>query len=285
MANPVMAEEGKFLPEYGEVTEADLRRAAWRHNLTLQWSWNYERMQALGYLWAMMPILQRRSKTKEELIANMQRHLVFYNTNPAVGSPLIFGASAAMEQKDQGEVGDSLKIALMGPMAGIGDTLMAILIRPIVAVISTSIALGGSVVGPLLEVLLGFFYFWQKFPQFWWGHRQGVGLISHVTGGALHKITEAATVMGLIVVGGFIPSIMARLSTKVKFAQTVTVDGQATEKVIELQPVLDQLLPYMLPLLTVGFAYWLIKGRKQSPMMALLWLTILSFVLSYAKIM
>lgn len=273
------------LPEYGPVTRDDLNRANWRHNLTLQWSWNYERMQALGYLWSILPILQRTSKTKEELIAAMQRHLVFYNTNPAVGSPIIFGASCALEEKRQGEVGDSLKVALMGPLAGIGDTIMAILLRPIVAVIAASLALSGSWVGPLIMFLFGAFWFAQKFPQFWWGHRQGIGLVGQVAGGALEKVTEGATVMGLMVVGGFIPSIMSRLTTTVKYSQSVTIQGKASEKVVELQPVLDQLLPYMIPLLVVGFSYWLLKSRKQSPMMVLLWLSILGFALSYAGIM
>ncbi|MDF2626750.1 MAG: system fructose/mannose-specific component [Symbiobacteriaceae bacterium] len=283
MASPQKTE--KVLPEYGPVTKADLSKAAWRHNVTLQWSWNYERMQALGYLWSIMPILQRRAKTQEELVASMQRHLVFYNTNPAVGSPVIFGASCAMEEQTQGEMGDSLKVALMGPFAGIGDTIMAILLRPIIAVLAASFALSGSWAGFFIMLAFGLFWFWQKFPEFWWGYKQGVGLVHQVAGGALDKLTEGATIMGLVVVGGFVPSIMSRLVTTVKFAQSVTVDGKATEKVVELQPALDQLLPYMIPLLVVGFAYWLLKSRKQSPMMVLLYLTILAFALSFLKIM
>jgi mannose PTS system EIID component len=273
----------KVLPEYGPVTKADLSKAAWRHNVTLQWSWNYERMQALGYLWSILPILQRKAKTQEELIASMQRHLVFYNTNPAVGSPIIFGASCAMEEQSQGEMGDSLKVALMGPFAGIGDTIMAILLRPIIAVLAASFAMNGSWAGFFIMVAFGLFWFLQKFPEFWWGHKQGVGLVHQVAGGALEKLTEGATIMGLMVVGGFVPSIMSRLVTTVKFSQTV--EGAKEAKVVELQPALDALLPYMIPLLVVGFAYWLLKNRKQSPMMVLLWLTLLAFGLSYAKIM
>lgn len=283
MASPQKVE--KALPEYGPVTRADVAKTAWRHNVTLQWSWNYERMQALGYLWSVLPILQRRCKTQEELITAMQRHLVFYNTNPSVGSPIIFGASVAMEEQTQGEVGDSLKVALMGPLAGIGDTIQAILLRPIIAVIAASLAMNGSWLGFWIMVAFGAFWFWQKFPQFWWGYKQGVGLVSHVAGGALEKVTEGATIMGLIVVGGFVPSIMAKLTTPLKFVRTVEIQGKATEKVVELQPVLDQLLPYMIPLLVVGFSYWLLKGRRQSPIMVLLYLTILAFALSYAKIM
>jgi mannose/fructose/N-acetylgalactosamine-specific phosphotransferase system component IID len=279
-------ERERALPEYGPVTKADLTRAMWRHNITLQFSWNYERMQALGYLWSMLPVIQRVSKTKEDLIANMQRHLVFYNTNPAVGSPVIFGASCAMEEKQQGEVGDSLKVALMGPLAGIGDTIQAILLRPIIAVLAASLALSGSVAGPIIFVIFGLFWFLFKVPQFWWGYRQGIGLVGEVTaGGRLDRITEAATIMGLGVVGGFIPSIMAKLTTTVAFARSVTVDGKATEKVVQLQPTLDQILPYLIPVLVVGFAYWLLKNRKQSPLKVLLYLTVLAFALSYAHIM
>lgn len=283
MANPQAVE--KVLPEYGPVTKADLVKAAWRHNVTLQWSWNYERMQALGYLWSILPILQRSCKTQEELVESMQRHLVFYNTNPAVGSPIIFGASCAMEEQHQGEVGDSLKVALMGPLAGIGDTVMAILLRPIVAVLAASLAMSGSWAGVIIMVLFGAFWFWQKFPEFWWGYRQGLGLVNQVAGGTLDKVTEGATIMGLVVVGGFVPSILAKLVTPLKFARSVTVQGTAAAKEVVVQPILDQILPYMIPLLVVGFAYWLLKNRKQSPMMVLLWLTILAFALSYAKIM
>lgn len=273
------------LPESSKVTPADLRKAAWRHNMTLQWSWNYERMQALGFMWSILPILQRVSRTKEELIANMQRHMTFYNTNPAVGSPLIFGAACALEEQGQSEMADSIKVALMGPLAGIGDTIQAILFRPIVATIAASLALNGSWLGPLMMFLFGLVWFWFKFPQFNWGYKQGLNLVHHVAGGALEKVTEGATIMGLVVVGGFIPSIMAKVTTPLKFAQTVTVDGKPTEKVVELQPILDQILPYMIPLLIVGFAYWLLKGRRQSPIKALLWLTILAFALSYAGIL
>lgn len=284
MAEPHAIE--RALPDYGPVTKADLTRAMWRHNISLQFSWNYERMQALGYLWSMLPVIQRISKTKEELIANMERHLVFYNTNPAVGSPVIFGASCAMEEKHQGEVGDSLKVALMGPLAGIGDTIQAILLRPIIAVMAASLALAGSVAGPIIFVIFGLFWFLFKVPQFWWGYRQGIGLVGEVTvGGRLDRVTEAATIMGLGVVGGFIPSIMAALTTPLKFARSVTVDGAATEKVVQVQPVLDQILPYMLPVVVVGFAYWLLKSRKQSPLKVLLWLTLLAFALSFAGIL
>src|SRR5450755_445599 len=130
----------------GDIVTLDrsvIRRAMWRHLITLQWSWNYERMQALGYVYSMLPVINAVYKDKAERIAAMKRHLVFYNTNPQVGSPPIFGATVALEAQRQGEAVDSIKVGLMGPLAGIGDTIQGILYRPIVAVFAASLALGG----------------------------------------------------------------------------------------------------------------------------------------------
>lgn len=269
-----------------QVTEKDVRRAMWRHILTLQWSWNYERMQALGWLWSMLPILQKVHRDPESLKEAMRRNIAFYNTNPQIGSPLIFGAAVAMEEQGQGEVGDSLKVALMGPLAGIGDTIQAILLRPILAVIAASLAMSGSVAGPVIMILFGLAMIAVMPPQFWLGYRQGVGLVHQMAaGGAIERLTEAATVLGLTVIGGFIPSIMAGVKTPVKFVRSVTVGGQVTEKTIELQAVLDQILPYMIPVLVTAFAYWLLRGLRLSPAKTLLVLTVVAFVLSALHIL
>jgi PTS system mannose-specific IID component len=260
------------------VTRQDLNRAMWRHIITLQWSWNYERMQALGWLWSMLPILQKTHKTPDALKEAMQRNINFYNTNPVVGSPAIFGAAVAMEQDSQGEVADSLKVGLMGPFAGIGDTVMAILVRPIVAVLAAAWAMNGSAGGAWLMFLVGVAFVATMPWQFWLGYKQGMNMVHEVAGGGrINQITEAATTMGLIVIGGFIPSILAGVTTPLKFARTLTVDGKATEKVVEIQGILDQILPYLIPVAIVGLAYWLLRSRKLSPVWVLLILTALAF--------
>lgn len=262
-----------------DVTQQDVRSAMWRHIITLQWSWNYERMQALGWLYSMLPILRKVHKDPEDLKAAMRRNINFFNTNPQVGSPAIFGAAVAMEQQNNGDVADSLKVGLMGPFAGIGDTIQGVLFRPLVAVAAASLAMSGSLLGPLLFILSGIFWIWTMPWQFRFGYHQGMNLVSEVAGGGMvDKLTEAATVMGLIVIGGFVPSILAGVTTPLKFARTITVQGKATEKVVELQGILDQILPYAIPLLLVALAFWLIKSRKWSPVLVLLTLAVIAFV-------
>ena len=269
-----------------QVTEQDVRSAMWRHIITLQWSWNYERMQALGWLWSMLPILTKVYRDPEQLKLAMRRNINFYNTNPVVGSPAIFGAAVAMEQEQNPDMSDSLKVGLMGPFAGIGDTVMAILARPIVAVFAAAMAMSGSIGGAWLMFLTGLAFVATMPWQFRLGYRQGLNMVNEVaSGGRIQQITEAATIMGMIVIGGFVPSILAGVTTPLKFARTLMVQGKATEKVVEVQGILDQIVPYILPVAFVALAYWLLKSRKWSPVKVLLLLMVLAFVGSAVKIL
>ncbi|MTI65520.1 MAG: PTS system mannose/fructose/sorbose family transporter subunit IID [Firmicutes bacterium] len=268
------------MPKENEKNKIDkriLKKSLYRDMFTLQWSWNYERMQALGFLWAILPVLQRIYKKGDKLKEAMKRHLHFYNTNPVM-SPLILGASIALEEDKNGDASSSIKVGLMGPLAGIGDTLMAVLYRPIIAVIAASLAMGGSSLGPILIFLSGILWMGLKVPLFWLGYNKSTALIGDVIGdGIVKKATEIASIAGLIVIGGFIPSILSRVKTPLKFVKTVTIKGEAVEKAVELQGILDKLLPHLIPIAIVGLSYWLIK-RKLSPVKILLVLLALSFI-------
>ncbi|WP_436664258.1 PTS system mannose/fructose/sorbose family transporter subunit IID [Alicyclobacillus acidoterrestris] len=265
--------------ETAAVTPKDVRSAMWRHIITLQWSWNYERMQALGYMWSMLPIIKKVYPNKDQMIGAMKRHLTFYNTNPQIGSPPIFGATVALESQKMGDAVDSLKIGLMGPFAGIGDTIQGVLVRPMVAVFAAALALAGSWVGPAMMFVLGLIWCALMVPLFYLGYRRGVGLVDEVAGeGVLSKVTEWATIFGMMVVGGFVPSIMSGLTTPLQFHKTVEVAGKATTKTIALQDTLNQILPSLFPVLVVGLAFWMIHKLKLSPIWVLLSLVALAFI-------
>lgn len=268
-------------PEVVELDRSVVNRAMWRHIITLQWSWNYERMQALGYLYSMLPVINAVYKSKEDRVDAMKRHLVFYNTNPQVGSPPIFGATVALEaQKEKGVV-DSLKVGLMGPLAGIGDTVQAILYRPIIGVVAASLALAGSYIGPLMMFLSGILWTALMIPLFRLGYRQGIGVAKEVVEeGRVARITELATIIGMVVIGGFIPSILAKVQTPLKYVQTVVVQGQTHTQTVAVQTVLDQIIPFILPVAFVALAYWLLKGLKLSAVWVLIILAVVGFVLS-----
>src|SRR5579883_1003279 len=263
-----------------------VNRAMWRHLITLQWSWNYERMQALGYVYSMLPVINAVYKDKEERIAAMKRHLVFYNTNPQVGSPPIFGATVALEAQRQAETVDSIKVGLMGPLAGIGDTIQAILFRPIIAVFAASLALAGSYFGPLIMFLSGILWTVLMIPLFYFGYRQGIGVAREVSAeGRLTRFTDMVTMMGMVVIGAFIPSIMASVTTPLKYSQTVSNLGQVHTETVALQSTLDSLLPYMIPIAFVALAYWLLRGLRLSAVWVLVILFVVAFVLGAVGIL
>jgi mannose/fructose/N-acetylgalactosamine-specific phosphotransferase system component IID len=276
------APEPEGMNGHGGIVTLDrsvVRRAMWRHLITLQWSWNYERMQALGYLYSMLPVIDAVYPTKEERIAAMKRHLVFYNTNPQVGSPPIFGATVALEAQHEAEAVDSIKVGLMGPFAGIGDTTQAILYRPIVAVIAASLALSGSLFGPLIMFLSGILWTVLMVPLFYFGYRQGIGVAQEVSSeGRLTRLTDLVTIIGMVVIGGFIPSIMAAVTTPLTYVQKVTVQGKIVTQTVALQTTLDKILPYMLPVAFVVLAYWLLRGMRLSAVWVLIILAVIAFV-------
>jgi len=242
-------------------------------------------MQALGYAWSIAPILKKVYPEKDEYFGALKRHMVFYNTCPAIGSPTIFGADCALEEKRQPEVGDSLKVALMGPFAGIGDTVMAILMKPIFAVFAASMALAGSVGGAWLMLLLGFIWFYLQFPGFWLGYRQGLGLIRQVSSGAITRITDMASTAALFIMGGFIPSILGGVRTPLEFTKKVMIEGKEVVESVKLQDTFDKLLPYMLPLVITFAVYWLLKKKHWTNLQVLLLLVAIGLVLGAFKIL
>src|SRR5512143_2573129 len=130
------------------------------------WSWvlwtffshanyNYERLQATAFAHAMTPIIRKLYKTPEDISAALKRHLVFFNTEPNVGG-VIHGAVIAMEEQraNGADIDDdainSVKSGLMGPLAGIGDSISQGTITPILLSIGISLAASGNVLGPIL---------------------------------------------------------------------------------------------------------------------------------------
>lgn len=267
------------MPKTDKQLTKEARRAMWRYILTFQWSWNYERMQALGFAWCIAPVLEKVKKTSEDLKEAMQRHLAFFNTHPPVGA-IIMGAATAMEEEEAApDAVDSLKVGLMGPFAGIGDTLFAVLTRPIVGAFAASLALQGSMAGFWIMVVFGLF--WGLFVPYWLfhvGYRQGIGVVSEVSqAGVLSRLTEMATIAGITVVGGFIPSILG-IGTALTFTQAIELEGKVQTSVVAVQDVLDQILPFAVPIALVGLIYWLLTSRKWKPLQALLLLVVIAFV-------
>ncbi|MEA4911370.1 MAG: PTS system mannose/fructose/sorbose family transporter subunit IID [Oscillospiraceae bacterium] len=268
-----------------KLSEAALKKAANRHNWTLQWCWNYERMQASGFAYAMVPIMQELYDTNDEVCENLERHMQFYNCHPGA-SAIIMGASVALEEDYQPEMSDSIKVALMGPLAGIGDTVQAVLVQPITYIIAASLANEGSLLAVPVVIIPLLILFLLRWPLFRWGYNRSVKIIEDISGNSdFNSLREAAQILGLTVVGGFVPSM---IGVKLKYAYTKELTneaGEAVTKTIALQDTLDGILPYLLPICLVGLCYWLLKTKKISPVKVILIVAVLAFVLGALGIM
>jgi len=229
------------------LRKSDLRRSFWRFFMSFEVSWNYERMQALGFAYAMEPVLRRLHPDKANYAAGLQRHLVFFNTSPVVGAPLILGSAISLEEAGAPASAEGIKVGLMGPMAGIGDTLTYALYNSIIFTIAASFALDGNWIGPVLAVLfIAIPYFLVRRWQFYWAYNRGRSIAADIGRGLLDKITMGSTIFGLIVLGGFIPSIVHMVTT-LTYRQHLTVQGKDVTQSVNVQDQLNTVLPYALP--------------------------------------
>ena len=104
-----------------------------------------EHMQTFGYLCSMLPIVNELYDKQEDKAKAMQTYTAFFNTEPQIGS-VIVGMTAGLEEARANgddvddETINGLRAGLMGPLAGIGDSLVVGTVIPILL----GVALGMS---------------------------------------------------------------------------------------------------------------------------------------------
>jgi PTS system mannose-specific IID component len=245
-----------------KLTKSDLTSVFIRSNLH-QGSWNYERMQALGYCFAMVPVI-KRLYTGDERKQALKRHLEFFNTQPFVTAPIL-GVTAAMEEQkangadiDDGAI-NGLKIGLMGPLAGVGDPIFWGTLRPVAAALGASIALTGSILGPILFfVIFNAVRLAIRFYGVTYGYNKGTTIVADMAGGKLQKLTEGASILGLFVMGALV-NRWTSINVPIVVSTIAKADG--TTAITTVQTILDSLLPGLLPLLATFACMKLLKMK------------------------
>lgn len=239
-----------------KITKKDLNRVFWRMQL-LNVTNNFESMQAIGFLSSFVPVLERlyKNKPKEEKVEAMKRHLKFFNSH-VNSDALILGISAAMEETTAEEEKDSVtgvKVGLMGPLAGIGDSILKFTWLPICGSIGAAMALNGSILGPILMFLLyNIVNIATKYYGIHYGYSKGIDLINSGNN-ILQRISNMANVVGLMVIGALISSVV-----NIKLLTSIT----AGENVISIQEMMDSVMPNFLGLLAAIIVYQILKKTK-----------------------
>ena len=253
-----------------KLTKHDITMLGIRSSF-LQASFNYERMQACGFTWAMLPALEKvYGDDKEKLSAAMTDNLEFINTHPNLVGFLM---GLMMSLEEGGGTRDAikgLKLALFGPIAGIGDAIFWFTILPIVAGISCSFASQGSVLGPII--------FFATYVVIWilrivWirlGYTLGTRSIDIITENS-DMIANSATILGITVIGALIASYVT-----INLLPVIKVDG-GIEVAVQAE-FFDRIFPNFLPMCVTLLLFWLLKKKQANPIVLIVSIIVLSIL-------
>ena len=259
------------------ITKKDISKVRYRWLLLGEAAWNYEKMQGLGYCFSMLPILRKLYPDPDDLKKALNKHMQFFNTHQEFAE-IILGIDIAMEEKEginSLEAVSAIKTGLMGPLAGIGDTLFGVIANTILFSIGSYMALEGNPAGIIMYLIWGCIRVAMRGAFIHIGYREGTKIISNL-GDKMNRITEAASTLGLTVVGALIPSV---INANVPF---VFKSGDVT---LELQSILDQIMPALIPVLLVGLVYALLNRKGMSSFKAIIFVMLLGIVCSVVGIL
>ena len=251
-----------------KLTKSDIKQAMIR-SFCYQWqSFNYETMQSCGFAQFIAPALKKIYKGNDELVAEKTEQYMstFYNTENTMGQ-IIHGATLALEESEtEGitETAVALRTGLMGPFAGLGDSIFKVSSKVIFGSLAGYMALENSIVGLLLCIALCIFC--NGFVRYWFfmeGYKQGVSFIT-TKQDMIKGLTTAVTIMGLVVVGCMIPST---IKVNIPFVFSY---GEADQSI---QAILDAIFPYLLPAGVTALIYKGLGSRKMTTV-KMVWLII-----------
>lgn len=264
----------KDLTPAKQLDKKTLNKMVWR-SLFLQASFNYERMQSAGWLYGILPGLEKIHTDKDDLAKSMKHNLEFFNTHPFLVT-FVMGIILSLEQqKADTNTIRAVRVAAMGPLGGIGDAIFWFTLVPITAGITANMAIGGSLAGPILFLLI--FNAVQFGIRYWlmhWSYNLGSKAIDILTKNA-KEFTRSASMLGVFVVGALTSNYGA---TKLGI---VIPNGKAP---IDIQKILDGVLPQMIPLALTLMLFYLIKKRKWTPIKCIGLLLVIGMVGGFFKI-
>ena len=236
-----------------------------------------EHMQTFGYLTSMLPIVEELYKDKAEQKEAMQTYTAFFNTEPQLGA-LVVGITAGLEEGRangdavDGETINGMRAGLMGPIAGIGDSLVVGTLIPVLLGIALGLSKGGNPIGALFYILVWnvLIYGGMRFAYFK-GYELGDKAVEFLVGPKGQALRKAISVIGGMVIG-------AVAATWVSVTTSFELKNADGEAFLKLQEKIDGVYP---GLLTAGFitlCWWLMAKKKVSPNLVMLLLVVIALI-------
>ncbi|MFJ6690549.1 PTS system mannose/fructose/sorbose family transporter subunit IID [Streptomyces sp. NPDC091294] len=253
-------------PEKQNLPKKEMRSIFWR-SFSLLGSFNFERMQGLGFLYAVLPSLKRIYKNDDDgLKRAMSRHIETFNMTVAP-SPLVMGTTVAMEERAKSDSTfdptaiSSIKVSLMGPLSGIGDTFFWGIFRILAVSLAIGFAQQGSVLGPIVLLLV------FNIPNFltrWYGLRFGYQQGQEI----MRSMGDARTMQLFTYCAGIVGAMAMGSMTAFWVPITSPLHFTISKNKIVVQDYLDQIFPTLLPIAFTLGVLWIIK--KRLPVMAVI---------------
>lgn len=263
------------------ITKKDLRKM-FLYSLPFYSLWSMERQAASGCLFTLMPLLKKLykdqpEKLKESLVRNNELYAIADQFHEFVAGIII-----SMEEQNAKTDGfetsaiSNVKVALMGPLAGIGDSFFLGTVRLIAIGIGVSLMAEGNPLGILLFLLIwNVPSFFVKYFGTFWGYRLGADFVTRAAqSGIMQKIMEAAGIVGMIAIGA-----MSATSVKVNFALPIGTGEAATT----LQTILDTIMPSGTAMGLTWVMYVLLR-KKVHPLVLIFGTMALSIIFKAAGI-
>ncbi|MBO6046662.1 MAG: PTS system mannose/fructose/sorbose family transporter subunit IID [Erysipelotrichaceae bacterium] len=237
-----------------------------------------EHMQTFGYLASMLPIIEDLYDNKEDQQRSMNTYTAFFNTEPQLGA-LVVGITAGLEEARANGAGDvddetinGLRAGLMGPIAGIGDSLVVGTLIPVLLGIALGLSTGGSPVGAIFYIVVWnlLAYFGMKLA-YMKGYELGGKAVDFLVGPQGLAIRKSVGIVGGMVVG-------AVAATWVSVKTSFVLKNAAGEAFLVLQDQIDAVYPGLLTAIFIVFCWWLMAKKNVSPIKVMLLLVVIAFV-------
>ncbi len=253
-----------------QLTKKDFRQINFRSLFFFQSGWNYERMQGSGYLFHILPQLRKiYGDNTPELREMMKTHVQFFNTSNFFNT-IITGIDLAVEEKEGingKEAVEGIKMGLLGPFAAVGDSMYAI-VTTITGALAANMAMQKNPMGILIAIAVQLAWMYFRIVQLKWAYQRGTSLVSELSS-KFESLINSATLMGVFMVGAMIASV---IKLKVAYAPTI---GKVS---LDIQNNLDMILPGLLSVAVVGFAYWLLGKKGMTNLKVLMIVLVLAIV-------
>lgn len=238
------------------IGNKELRSMFWRSFL-IQSSWSFDKMMAYGQMYGIEKSLRKIYPNDDDYYAALKRHCETFNVTPHI-SPFIMSLSVAMEEENAKNPNfdvssiNKVKIGLMGPLSGIGDSFFWGTFRVIAAGIGIGIAKQGNILGSILYFLIyTSIHFIAKWLSAKYGYTLGTKFLNQSEEShSIEKLSYGASILGLTVIGAMIGT-MVTLQAKLQFDLSGTVT--------KLQSIFDQIFPGILPLAVTFICLFLLR--------------------------